>query len=105
MKKLKEKISRISDIRIRDWLKCLSPERRLSIALSLLGTMVIVFIAVVGHGLYRIGRGGTMQQTRRTGSIVNPDFGQGTLPEHQRRYIDSISYNRLNDMLDDTARE
>ncbi len=46
-----------------------------------------------------------MQQTQRIESIVIPDFGQGTLPEHQRRYIDSISYNRLNDMLDDTARE
>lgn len=105
MKRLKEKFDRILDTEIRDLLGHLSPGKRLAVALSLLGAMFIVFISVIGYGLYRIGHDEAMRQMRRTGSIVIPDFGQDTLPEHQRRYLDSIRYNHLNDMHDDTAGE
>lgn len=105
MKRLKEKIDRILDTDIRELLGRLSPGKRLAVALSLLGTMFIVFISVIGYGLYRIGHDEAIRQMQRTGSIVIPDFGRDTLPEHQRRYLDSIRDNRLNDMRDDTAGE
>lgn len=105
MKKLKEKLDRILDTEIRDLLGSLSPGKRLAVALTLLGTMFIVFISVIGYGLYRIGYDEAMQQMQRTGSIVIPDFWQDTLPEHQHRHLDSIRYNHLNDAHDDTAGE
>ena len=105
MKKLKEKLVRILDTDIRDLLGRLSPEKRLAVALALLGTLFLVFISVIGYGLYRIGHDEAMRQMQRTGSIVIPDFEQDTLPEHQRRYLDSIRYNHLNDTHDDTAGE
>ena len=105
MKRFKEKLDRMLDTEIRDLLGSLSPGKRLAVALTLLGTMFLVFISVIGYGLYRIGHDEAMRQMQRTGSIVIPDFGQDTLPEHQRRYLDSIRYNYLNDTHDDTAGE
>lgn len=105
MKRLKEKLDRMLDTEIRDLLGSLSPGKRLAIALSLLCTMFIVFISVIGYGLYRIGHDEAMRQMQRLGNIVIPDFGQDTLPEHQLRYLDSIRYNHSNDTHDDTAGE
>lgn len=105
MKKLKEKLDRILDTEIRDLLGRLSPGKRLAVALMLLGTMFIVFISVVGYGLYRIGHDEARRQMQRIENIVIPDFGQDTLPEHQQRHLDSIRYNHLNDAHDDTAGE
>lgn len=105
MKRLKEKIDRILDIEIRNLLGRLSPGKRLAVALTLFGTMFIVFISVVGYGLYRIGHDEAMQQMQRIENIVIPDFGQDPLPEHRQRHLDSIRYNHLNDVCDDPAGE
>ena len=105
MKRFKEKLDRMLDTEIRDLLGSLSPGKRLAVALTLLCTLFLVFISVIGYGLYRIGHDEAMRQMQLTGSIVIPDFGQDTLPEHQRRYLDSIRYNHLDDTHDDTAGE
>ncbi len=105
MKRLKEKLVRILDTDIRDLLGRLSPGKRLAVALSLLGTMFIAFISVVGYGLYRIGHDEAMQPLPRIESLALPDWGRDTLPEHQRRYLDSLRSNRKSDMHDDTAGE
>lgn len=106
MKRFKEKFVRILDTGIRDLIGRLSPEKRLNVALSLLGVMTLVFIIVVGHGVYRIGHNEALSQMQRIQSIVIPEFIlHDTLPEHQQRHLDSIRYNHLNDMHDDTSEE
>lgn len=105
MKRFKEKLDRMLDTEIRDLLGSLSPGKRLAVALTLLGTMFLVFISVIGYGLYRIGHDEAMRQMQGIRSIAIPNFIPDTLPRSQRRYLDSIRHNRLNDLHDDTAGE
>lgn len=105
MKKLKEKIDRILDTEIRELFGRLSPAKRLAVALSLLSVMSLAFVSVIGYGLYRIGHDDAMQQMQEIRSIAIPNFIPDTLPRSQRRYLDSIRHNRLNDLHDDTTGE
>lgn len=106
MKRIKEKIARILDTEIRNLLGGLTPEKRLAVALSLLGVMTLVFITVISCGIYRIGYDEALSQIPQIRSIAIPELiRQDTLPEHQLRYLDSIRHNRFNDIYDDTADE
>mgnify|MGYP001087069864 FL=1 len=105
MNRLKEKYVLPLSTELRAMLGRLSPGQRLTIALTLLGVMVFVFVTVIGYGLYRLGHEDTIRHMPPVESIVVPDFVPDTLPEQQLRYLDSLRRNRLNDPHDDISAE
>lgn len=104
MKELKEKIDRFLYVGIGEPLRRLSPRKRLIIALTLLGVLLVIFTTVIARGLYRIGRDEALPQLRHIRPVTLPELPD-TLPADQRHYLEKMLENRLNELPDDTDNE